>query len=557
MELALTSAQFSYRTAEKPQLSLDALSLTSGSHWVVVGPNGSGKSTLLQLLAGRLTPQTGSLALDGRRLGQELTPPQFFQQVAFATQDAEESLVASLVKDEVAFGPRNLGLDPATVAHRVQESLVEVGLEALSSQRTDSLSGGQLQRLQLAGLLALDPQFLLLDEITSSLNAAAAHTIRHLLSSGAPASCGQLLSTHDLVEVCQADKALLMHDGRIHRILSPQQLFEDEDLWQLMGYHCSFLGQVARTLALAQMPVSSITDPESCLQAWRQAGFSVPALPPTPTTHPDASAGLTLSHVTLKSETSTLLDDVSLEVPAGQITLLLGASGAGKTCTCRLAAGLLSADKGQVCLQGRPVEAGMVAYSAQRSEDMLFCNSVAEDVAFGPRLAGLSGQALENRVAEAFEAVGFDASLAQRSPYELSGGQRRKAALAAVIAQQAPALICDEPCANLDPWGVAHILKALAAQARKGVAVLVTTHDPEPWLQVAHHVVILEAGAVAWQGAPWELEDKAPLAASAAGEPLALRLRRELGRAAKASASDPASKPLRRTSGDTGGAYDR
>lgn len=527
MELALNAAQFSYTAAEKPQLSIDALSLSSGTHWALVGPNGSGKSTLLQLLAGRLAPQQGLLTLDGNAFGQDLQPSQFFQQVAFASQDAEASIVASLVEDEVAFGPRNLGLAPTLVQQRVRAALDAVGLGSIASQRTDALSGGQLQRLQLAGLLALHPQFLLLDEVTSSLNAAAAQTIRQLLYKGDPAACGQLLSTHDIVEVCQAQQVVLMHEGRIQRILSPQQLFEDEALWRLMGYHRSFLGQAARALALTHKPVAAITNPKSCMQAWQQACFPVPSMPSHATSH-SAPEGLTLHKVTLASETGVLLKDVSFSVPAGQITLLLGASGAGKTCTCRVAAGLLAADKGQASLQGMPVKAGMVAYSAQRSEDMLFCDQVAEDVAYGPRLAGLSGEALRMRVEEALAAVGLDESLARRSPYELSGGQRRKAALAAVIAQQAPALICDEPCANLDPQGVAQVVKALAAQANAGAAVLVTTHDPEPWLQAAHQVVILETGAVTWQGSPYELVAQAPLASSAAGEPLSLRLRRQL-----------------------------
>lgn len=527
MELALNAAQFSYTAAEKPQLSIDALSLSSGTHWALVGPNGSGKSTLLQLLAGRLAPQQGLLTLDGNAFGQDLQPSQFFQQVAFASQDAEASIVASLVEDEVAFGPRNLGLAPTLVQQRVRAALDAVGLGSIASQRTDALSGGQLQRLQLAGLLALHPQFLLLDEVTSSLNAAAAQTIRQLLYKGDPAACGQLLSTHDIVEVCQAQQVVLMHEGRIQRILSPQQLFEDEALWRLMGYHRSLLGQAARALALTHKPVAAITNPKSCMQAWQQACFPVLSMPSHATSHP-APEGLTLHKVTLASETGVLLKDVSFSVPAGQITLLLGASGAGKTCTCRVAAGLLAADKGQASLHGMPVKAGMVAYSAQRSEDMLFCDQVAEDVAYGPRLAGLSGEALRMRVEEALAAVGLDESLARRSPYELSGGQRRKAALAAVIAQQAPALICDEPCANLDPQGVAQVVKALAAQANAGAAVLVTTHDPEPWLQVAHQVVILETGAVTWQGSPYELVAQAPLASSAAGEPLSLRLRRQL-----------------------------
>lgn len=527
MELALNAAQFSYTAAEKPQLSIDALSLSSGTHWALVGPNGSGKSTLLQLLAGRLAPQQGLLTLDGNAFGQDLQPSQFFQQVAFASQDAEASIVASLVEDEVAFGPRNLGLAPTLVQQRVRAALDAVGLGSIASQRTDALSGGQLQRLQLAGLLALHPQFLLLDEVTSSLNAAAAQTIRQLLYKGDPAACGQLLSTHDIVEVCQAQQVVLMHEGRIQRILSPQQLFEDEALWRLMGYHRSFLGQAARALALTHKPVAAITNPKSCMQAWQQACFPVPSMPSHATSH-SAPEGLTLHKVTLASETGVLLKDVSFSVPAGQITLLLGASGAGKTCTCRVAAGLLAADKGQASLHGMPVKAGMVAYSAQRSEDMLFCDQVAEDVAYGPRLAGLSGEALRMRVEEALAAVGLDESLARRSPYELSGGQRRKAALAAVVAQQAPALICDEPCANLDPQGVAQVVKALAAQANAGAAVLVTTHDPEPWLQVAHQVVILETGAVTWQGSPYELVAQAPLASSAAGEPLSLRLRRQL-----------------------------
>lgn len=214
----------------------------------------------------------------------------------------------------------------------------------------------------------------------------------------------------------------------------------------------------------------------------------------------------------------TVLDGVDLDLHAGELVMLAGASGAGKSTLSSLAAGLLEPDAGTVRVCGHAVTPGMVGVAFQQPEVQFFHDTVFDEVAFAPRNAGFDESEVRVLVERSIGAVGLPVDVLERSPFELSGGQARRVAIASVIALDAPAYIFDEPSAALDAEGRSLIHRLACELVNEGRAVLVVTHDLPEWERLADRVLVLEGGVLR----PDHLEDTQARAAHA-DEPSALK----------------------------------
>ncbi|MCL2136361.1 MAG: energy-coupling factor transporter ATPase [Coriobacteriia bacterium] len=492
--LSFTSIGFSYPDSAKPALDDVSFQVLPGRYTVLLGANGSGKSTLARLANGLLEPTSGRVTADGIDSRDTDTLWELRQRVGLVSQDPDEQIVSSTVLDEVAFGPENLGIEPGQIALRVEQSLAAVGLSNLSDRDPNTLSGGQKQLLVLAGILSMQPQYLVLDEPTSMLDEPSRKEFVKTVRSLRAAGHGILHITHDLELVGDADEAIVLSEGRMVYRGDPQQLLADY----------------------------------TSLNEWKLAvPLEEPALKDHSAT-PAAGQSLYLDKVhfgysSYPEPPVSVLTGLSLALQPGTYTLISGASGAGKSTLLRVATGLLKPDQGTVAFVWPdtdapdtlvPVAPGQVGLVFQHPEDQLFATTVAEDILFGPKNLGLlegfgtkrqAPQAKDSLegvyededelVAWALESVGLDfQSFKDRSPFALSGGEMRRVAIAGVLAMQPKWLLFDEPTAGIDAMGRAFMHKIINDQLARDTAVLVVSHSIEEFATRVERHYRLEGG---------------------------------------------------------------
>lgn len=572
--LEVQQVHMRYPGADTPVLRGVDLSIAPGETVVLAGANGSGKSTLASLMCGmRVLPAAGgaqggdaslgaSSSASGRILVDGSDPAsgdadrrEVRRLVGFVRQNPYDQLVSTVVDDEVAFGPRNLGLDDAQVSARVDEALAALEITHLRGRATSALSGGEQQRVALAGVLAMHPRYLVLDEVTSMLDAAARPALRSLVARlAAERSVGIVLISHDPLEALAADRVAVLERGRIVWDGTPSGLLVDEStLWdRTFVAHPAI--EALRDVLRAVPDMNGRKEPRAVLEAFteRVASGAVDAktargvlacLEPHADRGPTcASAGapaddaaLSLEDVSFAYEPShPVLSHVDGSFRPGEVVLLAGRSGSGKSTLACVAAGLYEPDAGAVRCAGSAVRPGDVALAFQRPEDQLFLDTVADEVAFAPRNAGCSEDEVARRVDRACALAGVDRVLLDRYPFDLSGGQARRVAIASVLSLEPRALVLDEPTAGLDARGRADAHALVRALAEEGRPVIVISHDIEEWIDAVDRVALFADGCVVREAPAREISGDAGAFASCGLEPpcapaLAASLRRALG----------------------------
>ena len=453
LPLTLTDVDFTYPGADHPALSGVTLSFEWPEFTVIVGHNGSGKSTLALLLAGA---EPGSGVREGGGVLGAVGG------IALVGQRSELLVLGQSVAEDVTWGmsaEHIAGLD-------LDELLERVGLVGLADADPRSLSGGQLQRLALAGALARSPRLLISDESTAMIDRAGRAEMLDLLASLPARGIAVVHITHDPAESARADRVVAIRGGRI---VSDSRVGEGALLIDEAGDPLGSPAPGAPT-------VSSVSGTPALIKA----------------------AHLWADRVAHTYDLGTpwekpVLRDVSLILDPGQAMLITGDNGSGKTTLSRVLTGLLVPTWGRVTLGGRPMErcVGDVALSMQFARLQLQRPSVRSDIlaaaGHGPRIGtgsvhrkgAISREEGDRIVAEAMELVGLDPALATRGIDDLSGGQMRRVALAGLLASHPSVLILDEPMAGLDAASRDLLISVLDERRRAGLSILVISHDLE------------------------------------------------------------------------------
>lgn len=506
---------FRYEGAGEPALDGVSLTLGPGERVVLLGSNGSGKSTLGRLLNGGLRATAGTVSVDGRT-----DPRELVRLVGYVRQDPRNQIVSAVVSDEVAFGPRNLGLPREEVLARVDGALAPCGISSLRDRMTAELSGGQQQLVALAGVLAMRPRYLVLDEVGAHLDEDSRERVRDVVGRLVEGGTGVLEMAHAAQDVLGATRVVVLGGGRLTWSGSPEELFCSDEALGALGWRGDLVVETLRSAALGGCELGGRPDVAALAPhvPGEGAGYS-DRLCTSPRLGP-----LSLSEVRVMYGGTCALDGTSLS--GAGLTLVVGASGSGKTTAARVLAGVLEPDEGRAELGGAPVRAGRVGLAFQRPEDQLFCDTVLDDIAYGPRARGGSPEEAERLARGAARELGVAEELLGRSPFELSGGQMRRAALAGVVAARPGAYVFDEPTAGLDAPSRRRLCELARSLAEGGAPVIVITHDAGDWLGVADDVYFLAAGrVVAHESAGRVSRDPAPFREAGLTAPLAVRLR--------------------------------
>ncbi len=564
-------------TYDGDSFALDGLDarIRPGEFTCILGGNGSGKSTFAKHVNALLTPDEGSVLVNGMDTSDEALTYAVRQSAGMVFQNPDDQLVASLVEDDVAFGPENLGVPAPELRRRVTDRLADVGLSGFEKHETYALSGGQKQRVAIAGALAMNPRILVLDEASAMLDPRGRRGLMRVVRKLAREGMTVVMITHFMEEAALADRVIVMEAGRVACEGAPKEVLADEKLLERLNLEVPFAAHVSHAIARAGVPIASaVTEGELvenvCAFVGGKAARSAATeaqertmtagathMPTANATQPpatdaegeprrereDAQAAnaaaplIELENVSYTYDTALAkrqrkrgtktatkqakwgnspdaawaLEGVSLAIREGEFLGIAGHTGSGKSTLIQHLNGILHPTSGRVLVCGRDIADKRAAQDAraivgvvfQYPENQLFAATVAEDVAFGPRNLGLAEEEIDARVDESLRAVGLDpAAVKAKSPFELSGGQKRRVAFAGVLAMRPRVLVFDEPAAGLDPAARESFLTMVARLHEEGLTVVMVSHNMDDLAALASRVAIMNEGKLVMEGAP-------------------------------------------------------
>lgn len=500
--LTVADVSFCYPHATQDTLSSLSFEMEEGEFLLLCGPSGCGKTTLLRHLKPALTPygrRKGQILFDGVPLD-TLPERRAAGEIGYVFQNPDNQLVTDTVLRELAFGLENLNVSRNEMRLRIAEMAEWFNVTPLLKRKTDSLSGGQKQLVNLAAIMAMRPRLLLLDEPTSQLDPAAAADFLTLLQRlNRELGVAVLLSEHRTEELFPlADRILLMENGGIRSAVSPQQT---ASLLRHAGDEPSLLLPMPARVALCtakpedELPLT-IREGQAYL-----ANLLLKKLPPLSDSPvlPEAAPLLTAKSISFRyqKEDPDVLHRTSLSLLCGGLTTLLGGNGSGKTTLLRLLAGNLPPVSGKIQLLGKK----RPALLPQNPQALFVCDQAIDELY--EVLPKERRHPEDEAVSRLIGQLALK-PLLSRHPYDLSGGEQQLLALAKLLLCEPDILLLDEPAKGLDPYAKRELGLLLRQLASEGRAILAVTHDTEWAAEFSSRCLLLFEGEIAAEGTPRE-----------------------------------------------------
>ena len=552
-------------------LSDVSFSIEQGSFVCILGHNGSGKSTLAKLFNALQLPGEGTVLVSGMDSREEKNIFPIRREVGMVFQNPDNQIIASVVEEDVGFGPENIGLPTDEIWKRVKDALAAVHMEAYRLKSPNHLSGGQKQRVAIAGTLAMEPKVIVLDEPTAMLDPSGRkEVLESVLELKRTKGISIILITHYMEETVDADRILLMDAGKLVLDGSPREVFSDVARLKSYRMDVPLITELSDKLKAAGFPIEKTVLrkeelEEELLRLFRE-GFRLEKGSKVQESEEESaeSKALTAAEKSKKEEEldnivevknltaifqegtameSTALKDVSLHIRRGSLTALIGHTGSGKSTLLQHLNGLMKVSRGEIWVSFRenpPLliqekgflfwkgkikkvqKEGKLSFSEegfdlralrfkvglvfQYPEYQLFEETVLEDVVFGPLNQGKSKEEAEKLAKEALRSLGIGEEYYEKSPFELSGGQKRKVAIAGVLAMQPELLVLDEPTAGLDPAGRDELFREIAGLREKyAMTILLVSHSMDDVARYAEEVIVLHQGERKMEGSVEEV----------------------------------------------------
>lgn len=467
--VSLQKVRFSYDGGKTWILDGIDLEIAYGQRIAIIGKNGSGKSTLAKIIAGLSSPDSGIVTLCGIKVFEANNVDSKAYQKARESigalfQSPEDQIVTTVVEDDVAFGLENLCASKEFMKQNISNALRAVNMENHRFSDPSNMSGGQQQRVAIASSIATKSKLLVLDEPTSMLDSCAKEDVNKLFNKLQTSGTTIVQVTHKISECKNADRILMLENGKLRDVtlLELDEFFTEKS--------------------------PAIIESKSMTENVKNSNIVIE---------------ISNLNVSYTNSQSPIIRDYSLSVKSGEIVAIMGKNGCGKSTLAKAICALIKYDSGSICVNGIKISEKTsksqmreirknIGYVMQLPEQQLFAQTVFEDVAYGPKNFGLEGRELHSRVLNALKSLHIE-HLAQKSPFELSGGQQRLAAIAGVLACNPKILVLDEPTAGLDFEYAKIVLKILSDLHNKGVTIIVITHDLNEAKSLGARIVTLES----------------------------------------------------------------
>lgn len=495
-----------------PALREISFQVNAGEHIAIVGANGSGKTTLARHLNALLVPDSGTVRIMGLDTKERSNHLKIHQSVGMVFQSPQEQMIATSIEEDVAFGPENLGLSTPEIQQRVRHSLEQVGMWDERERSPQHLSAGQMQRVGLAGILAMQPACVIFDESTAMLDPFGREDVLRNIETLKQSGITVIMITHFMEEASLADRIIGLHQGRLRFDGSPEDLFTDDELVRSMNL------DKPRVLWFAQQLtpwIPTIKSPLNVEQFKKQIEprSSPQFFKPLADLHffrnkqENLVIGKDISFTYLQNTplAHQALEDINFSVRQGSVHGLIGATGSGKSTLLQHLNGLYIPQTGTLRVGPFEVNQETDLLQLRRYTGIVFQNPnyqlfeqyVGDEIAYGLKVLGITGNELRERVKLAMAQVSLDFDeFKDRMTFALSGGEKRKVALASTLVLNPSLLLLDEPTAGLDPIARREILGQMVRVHNEGKTLVVSSHQLEDLALLTDHVTLLSKGRV-------------------------------------------------------------
>ena len=555
-------------------LSALNFSIEAGSFVCILGHNGSGKSTLAKLFNALQLPSEGTILVSGMDSREEKNIFPIRREVGMVFQNPDNQIIASVVEEDVGFGPENIGLPTDEIWQRVNNALSAVHMEAYRLKSPNHLSGGQKQRVAIAGTLAMEPKTIVLDEPTAMLDPSGRkEVLESVLELKRKKGISIILITHYMEEAVDADRILLMDSGKLVMDGSPREVFQNVERLKEYRMDVPLITELSHKLQKLGFPIEKTIlkkeELEEELFKLKEEGFSLQESKPEKEAAIQEEADVQkdadikgenpraddyiveAEHLSAIFQEGTAMEsfalkDLSMKIRRGSLTAVIGHTGSGKSTLVQHLNGLIKAKSGEIFVSFREnpplVKSGKsflffkgkktviekkgrlslseegfdyralrfkVGLVFQYPEYQLFEETVLADVMFGPLNQGKTREDAEALAKDALASLGIGEELYAKSPFELSGGQKRKVAIAGVLAMGPELLILDEPTAGLDPAGRDELFEEIAGLRKNyAMTILLVSHSMDDVARYADEVLVLHQGELKLEGTVEEVFSK-------------------------------------------------
>ncbi|SDG94569.1 energy-coupling factor transport system ATP-binding protein [Desulfosporosinus hippei DSM 8344] len=544
--IELEDLTYTYPNASEPSLKNINLSLEKGKFVALLGSTGAGKTTLSlclnglipQLLEGKLS---GRVRIAGKDVGKTAVQS-LAKLLGLVLQDPETQIIGRSVEEDTAFGPRNFLVPAKEIEQRIDQSLATVRLTGYNQRLTEELSGGEKQRLAIAGVLAMEPEILVLDEPTSELDPLGRSEIYATLTALREKNNLTILlvdhSTEELMD--KVDEVIVLNHGELVWRGVPSDLLRNLPLlrqWGIKPLPVSEIGwefYEKGWISLAEIPLD-IPAAEGLIRELLPLYGNRPGIPLEGVKYLEKSQHEVQQHgenlrskreprlsekvlaVEIKDLTyrynsgSPALRGINLTIDSGEFLALIGQNGAGKTTLAKHFNGLLQPTSGEVIIEGMNTLkvdtselAKTVGYVFQNPDHQIFSATVEKELEFGLKNAGYRGSEMKKRVAEVLEYTGLEPYRSVH-PFSLGKGERQMIAVASILVLKPKLLIIDEPTTGSDWTGVQTMMALIEKLHSAGTTIIMISHDMDLVAQYAKRVIVMKDGEISLDGTPQEI----------------------------------------------------